>query len=199
MVAWSDELDRVDGQPVLSLYVTLMNSYRDLSLHRILAYSKPGRIHGYRWTCSNAKTACPRDTRVSLIVLPHFCIYGAFRPTTHHAFSSQCSIISDASDCDTRHLSLIFFDVLLVDSQSLLSVPYTRRRALLSSIISPLVPGRVMLAESWPIDMSRGMNEGARQLREVFAESLAGFEEGLVLKDGNSGWRDWRRPWVKVR
>lgn len=118
--------------------------------------------------------------------------------STHHAFSSQCSIISDASDYDTRHLSLIFFDILLIDSESLISMPYTDRRTLLSSIISPLKPGRIMLAESRPIDMSRGVDEAARQLREVFAGSLAGFEEGLVLKDGGSGWRDWKRPWVKV-
>ncbi|EIM86610.1 DNA ligase/mRNA capping enzyme, partial [Stereum hirsutum FP-91666 SS1] len=153
MVAWSDELSRVD------------EFWRIRSLVESTAIGGRAR---YKWR-------------------------------TYHAHSSQCSIISDASDSDTRHLSLIFFDVLLIDSKSLLPMPYTRRRTLLSSIVSPLEHGRVMLAESWPIDMSKGMEEGARQLREIFAGSLAGFEEGLVLKDGDSGWRNWRRPWVKLK
>lgn len=46
--------------------------------------------------------------------------------------------------------------------------------------------------------MTKGLETGARQLREIFAGSLAGFEEGLVLKDAEAGWREWGRPWVKV-
>lgn len=92
-----------------------------------------------------------------------------------------------------------------------------RRRALLEAIISPNsdlyrtptpTPDafkrsehgdrRVILADSVPIDMTRGIEEGARQLREVFAGRVAEFEEGVVLKDAESGWREPGRGWVKV-
>ncbi|TFY72020.1 hypothetical protein EVG20_g1000 [Dentipellis fragilis] len=88
---------------------------------------------------------------------------------------SQTSMISNASDGGTRHLALVFFDILLLDSKSLLHIPYYRRRALLE------------------------MAGGEDQLRRIFAAQIADFEEGLVLKVDESRYRDHQLPWIKLK
>lgn len=86
---------------------------------------------------------------------------------------SQCSILSNASDASTRHLALVFFDILYLDGVSLLGEPYSARRALLESVVAP-IPGRAMLA-------SRTRVRNAIELRDHFAGLVAACE-GCVLK-----------------
>lgn len=105
-------------------------------------------------------------------------------------------MVSDASDEGTRHLALVFFDVLMVDSSSLLYRPYSHRRSILESLINQR-PGYAMLSERTAIDMGC-RNEARDELTCVFANTIAAHEEGLVLKAEESKYGDWKLPWVKV-
>ncbi|KAA1470337.1 hypothetical protein DENSPDRAFT_797606 [Dentipellis sp. KUC8613] len=113
---------------------------------------------------------------------------------------SQTSMISNASDSGSRHLGLVFFDVLLLDSKSLLHIPYYRRRALLESVVTP-IPTHAMIAQRHSIllDGPSGIAGGEHQLRRVFAAHIADFEEGIVLKADESRYRDYRLPWIKLK
>lgn len=91
--------------------------------------------------------------------------------------------MSDASDNGTRHLALVFFDILFLNSVSLLSAPYSSRRSTLESIIH-MRPGHAMLADRTPIVLNgpRGANDAAEHLRTIWARIIAECSEGLVLK-----------------
>ena len=104
-------------------------------------------------------------------------------------------MISNGSDSGTRHLALVFFDILLLDGTSLLSFPYSERRAVLERVIRTK-PGYSMLAERTCIDMKRG--DPAEALRETFATLIADYQEGAVLKADSAQYGEWRLPWVKA-
>lgn len=116
-----------------------------------------------------------------------------------HSRGSQTSLVSDASDDNTRHLALVFFDVLILDSTPLLSSPYSARRSILESLIVP-IPGRAMLSSRTPIERSgaNGLARAEKELRRVFAQHIADHHEGLVLKADDSPYGSTRVPWVKV-
>lgn len=106
---------------------------------------------------------------------------------------------SDASAGGDRHLALVFFDILYLNSHSLLSEPYTTRRSTLESIVHP-VPSYAILAERHEIDIS-GIGElegGTEDLRRIFAAAVADHQEGLVLKAAEGRYVDRHLPWVKV-
>lgn len=107
---------------------------------------------------------------------------------------SQTSMLSD--DSEARQLGLVFFDVLMLDSKSLLSKSYSERRDILESLIS-VTPGEARLSERFPIDMN-GSHPPAR-LRTIFARHIATHQEGLVLKCDESRYNDYRLPWVKLK
>ncbi|KAJ7634197.1 hypothetical protein DFH06DRAFT_1221373 [Mycena polygramma] len=109
---------------------------------------------------------------------------------------SQASLMTDVSD--DRHLGLVFFDILMLNSKSLLSVPYSSRRAILESVIKPIT-GQAILAERIPIALNWTRNDTGLPLHRVFADCLACPEEGLVLKAGEAGYNDRRFPWVKLK
>ncbi|PCH44474.1 hypothetical protein WOLCODRAFT_105197 [Wolfiporia cocos MD-104 SS10] len=114
--------------------------------------------------------------------------------------SSQCSLESDASCEGTRHLAVVFFDVLILDNKSLLSATYAERRKILESIIT-LRHGYTMVAErkavpltsSWPSEAEKA------RFRVVFAQLLADHQEGVVLKADESVYNDGRLRWVKLK
>ncbi|EFI27392.1 hypothetical protein CC1G_14863 [Coprinopsis cinerea okayama7 len=109
---------------------------------------------------------------------------------------SQLSMLSD-DDTETRHLGLVFFDVLLLDSKSLLFTPYHERRTTLESLIQ-CTPGKVILAERFPIPMRPPLTAQSN-LRSIFASVIADHQEGLILKAEESRYNDWKLPWVKVK
>lgn len=109
--------------------------------------------------------------------------------------SSQCSLRSDASDGGTRHLALVFFDIILLDSHPLTGLPYHQRRKIMESIVLP-IPGLSLLAERSPIDLTKGIDAASAQLKSVFVQALVDHQEGLVLKASEGAYI--RSPWVKV-
>ncbi|KAF8325927.1 hypothetical protein F5887DRAFT_1065164 [Amanita rubescens] len=101
-----------------------------------------------------------------------------------------------SNDDRDRHLGLVFFDILVLDSLPLTQLPYSQRRELLESVIETSV-GHIFLAERTPIDLTTANPE--RQLQATFAQSIASFEEGVVLKADESTYHDYRLPWVKLK
>ena len=101
-----------------------------------------------------------------------------------------------SDDSEARQLGLVFFDVLMLDSKSLLSRPYSERRDILESLIS-VTPGEARLSERFPIDMN-GPHPSA-DLRTIFAQHISTHQEGLVLKCDESRYNDNRLPWVKLK
>jgi DNA ligase 4 len=111
-------------------------------------------------------------------------------------YRSQSSLVSNASDDGTRHLALIFFDILFIDGQSLLFEPYSKRRALLESVIQQR-HGYAMLAKRTPIDTTN-KDWAENELTAVFAKLKREFEEGAVLKADESLYNDPELRWTKV-
>lgn len=107
---------------------------------------------------------------------------------------SQLSTMTDESR--SRHLALVFFDVLVLDDEPLIFQAYATRRQILETYIKPL-PTKAMLSERYHIDMFG--SDPHKTLQTVFAEHLGDHLEGLVLKADESEYNDFRQPWVKLK
>jgi DNA ligase-4 len=101
-----------------------------------------------------------------------------------------------------RHLCLIFFDILHLDGDSLLNLPYSARRAALERAIRP-IPGFASLAQRTPVHLHLGREPALAALRLAFQRSSAAHEEGLVLKSSCSPYpsasRTGAHRWVKLK
>jgi DNA ligase-4 len=97
---------------------------------------------------------------------------------------------------DDLSLGLVFFDILYLDSESLLTKSYAERRELLESLIDT-TQGKAILASRYPINMFA--KDPCKELYKIFAQHIAMCEEGLVLKAEESMYNNYRKPWVKVK
>ena len=104
-------------------------------------------------------------------------------------------MISNASEGGTRHLAIVFFDILLIDGVSLLSSGYAERRAALERVIKT-TPGYAILAERTCIDLT--LPDADEVCRQAFSKLLANYQEGAVLKAERAQYAERRLPWVKV-
>ncbi|KAG6844737.1 hypothetical protein H0H87_004069 [Tephrocybe sp. NHM501043] len=118
------------------------------------------------------------------------------------ADSEACSQTSMQTDySDDWKLGLVFFDVLSLDSKSLLMTPYGQRREILERIIQ-VIPGQCILAERIPIGLRGVYYKDLPQviaLERVFANSISRHLEGLVLKGEETKYHDFLMPWVKLK
>lgn len=78
-----------------------------------------------------------------------------------------------------ERLMIVYFDVLLVDDQSMLNVRHSERRRRLSSIVK-CQAGEAELVQSTNINFTSRI--AARELQRAFASCLVKRQEGLVLK-----------------
>ncbi|CRK31961.1 hypothetical protein BN1708_005599 [Verticillium longisporum] len=92
--------------------------------------------------------------------------------------STQDRVGIHKSDPD-EHLMIVYFDVLLIDNESLLGTRQTDRFNRLRELITCRT-GHAQLVHRQVIDLS--LRQGASDLRRAFAESITHREEGLVLK-----------------
>ncbi|GAA6011978.1 hypothetical protein JCM10207_003447 [Rhodosporidiobolus poonsookiae] len=97
------------------------------------------------------------------------------------------------------HLMVVWFDLLVVDDESLLDEPYELRRARLESLVRPL-EGFSMLADSVLINFDHPPS-ALENLRLRFAHIITKRCEGLMLKPLTSRYNDVRRGqrWVKLK
>ncbi|KAI1765971.1 hypothetical protein GGR53DRAFT_519334 [Hypoxylon sp. FL1150] len=85
----------------------------------------------------------------------------------------------DSQPHDHEHLMIVYFDVLLIDGESLLGVRHSERFRRLSELITCRT-GVAELVQRESISFSRP--SGASKLREAFAKCIVSRGEGLVLK-----------------
>jgi DNA ligase 4 len=76
--------------------------------------------------------------------MDHLGSTSSSRPRKEYGCSIQLSpeakfpLESDGIDDGTRHLMLVFFDILYIDGRSLLMEPYSTRRSMLEELILPI-------------------------------------------------------------
>jgi DNA ligase-4 len=104
--------------------------------------------------------------------------------------------MTDESKTSGRHLGLVFFDILVLDSEPVLFQPYSTRRQLLEALITT-IPTKAIFSDRYKIDMS-GLDP-SETLQKIFTEHVADHQEGLVLKAEESGYNDEGLPWVKLK
>jgi DNA ligase-4 len=122
-------------------------------------------------------------------------IEASFRWYPHGANSiSQLSMMTDESQ--SRHLALVFFDVLVLDDEPLIFQAYATRRQILETYIKP-IPSKAVLSERYQIDMFGP--DPHKALQTIFAENLGDHLEGLILKADESEYNEFRLPWVKLK
>ncbi|KAK3403114.1 hypothetical protein B0T20DRAFT_388774 [Sordaria brevicollis] len=78
-----------------------------------------------------------------------------------------------------EHLMIVYYDILMIDDESLLAVKHSQRHQRLREIITE-VKGRSMLVQRQTIDCKLPSAES--DLRRAFAKCIANRGEGLVLK-----------------
>lgn len=122
------------------------------------------------------------------------------RAASSYMNRDSCPSLHSSSTESPIHLALVFFDILLLGSASLLNVPYSVRRSMLESVVQE-IPSQAMIAERSVVSSGPElcMENAAQHLREIWAQRIAASQEGLVLKSGESIYGDWRLPCVKVR
>ncbi|WOO77589.1 DNA ligase 1 [Vanrija pseudolonga] len=100
-----------------------------------------------------------------------------------------------------RHLCLVFFDILHLDGENLLTVAYHSRRSLLKSVVRP-IHGFSMFAMCQSISLDMGKDHARLSLKKAFdtvCDGREGSSEGLVLKADSSTYNDPKLPWVKLK
>ncbi|KAF0326080.1 ATP dependent dna ligase domain protein [Colletotrichum asianum] len=92
-----------------------------------------------------------------------------------------------------EHLMIVYYDVLLVDGESLLGVRHSERFKRLTDLVT-CREGFAELVERQVVSFSQPM--AASHLRKAFAKSIAARDEGLVLKpdDPYFDFSENRRP-----
>ncbi|GAA6016518.1 hypothetical protein JCM11491_002348 [Sporobolomyces phaffii] len=99
----------------------------------------------------------------------------------------------------TLHLKIVWFDILVTDTENLCELPYCERRARLEKLVRP-IPGFSMLAERVLIDFAHPPS-ALENLRLHFAKIITDRCEGLMLKPLSSKYNDARRgqKWIKLK
>ncbi|KAH6626261.1 hypothetical protein B0J18DRAFT_366022 [Chaetomium sp. MPI-SDFR-AT-0129] len=78
-----------------------------------------------------------------------------------------------------EHLMIVYYDVLMVDQESLLAVQHSKRFQRLKDLIT-LIPGRSSIVKREVLDCTR--SSARSDLRRAFAKCITARGEGLVLK-----------------
>ncbi|KAI5120358.1 hypothetical protein M0805_006881 [Coniferiporia weirii] len=119
-----------------------------------------------------------------------------YRTSRSNVNVPRCPSRPDAN----RHLAIVFFDILFLNGNSLLSLEYSLRRSVLENVVRP-IPQYAFIAHREEIDLSsaNSFESGLEKLRQIFAKCIANHEEGLVLKASNGLYTDQRNVWVKLK
>ncbi|KAF8159724.1 hypothetical protein B0H34DRAFT_704613 [Crassisporium funariophilum] len=119
------------------------------------------------------------------------------RRRSHLVVPDDDMLESMQNDADEDlHLGLVLFDILVLDSETLLFQPYSRRREILEALIIEK-PGQAILADRWVVNMS--LPQPHQILDKIFSDHIKACQEGLVLKAANSWYNEYRKPWVKLK
>ncbi|KAI8809159.1 ATP dependent DNA ligase domain-containing protein [Cladochytrium replicatum] len=107
--------------------------------------------------------------------------------------------VEQALKPSSRHLCVVFFDILLLDSIPLLDKPFEKRRSILESTVR-ITPNRSILSRGEWLEAST-----SEPLRWFFANTIVENEEGIVVKGALSAYRPGAIPrkgggnWCKLK
>ena len=87
--------------------------------------------------------------------------------------------LQDSLPHEWEHLMIVFFDVVVLDDESVVRHCLQDRRKILRDLIR-VIPGRSMRSEWTLLDFKTG--DGITDLKQAFARILADRNEGLILK-----------------
>lgn len=88
------------------------------------------------------------------------------------------SLVSNASDCSSRHLKVVFFDVMFIDGLSLLDKCYRDRRAQLECLVNPIL-GFASLSHRERVDL---YGDPVQIIARIFSEHIASYQEGRLTR-----------------
>ena len=99
---------------------------------------------------------------------------------------------------------IVFYDVLLIDEDSVLHKPHRERRCLLEKLVTS-IKGSVELTWQMQVDFSKP--DGPRRLKQGLAQAFVQRWEGLVAKPSDEPYFDLGRPikgrypsrWIKLK
>ncbi|KAK6084825.1 ATP dependent DNA ligase domain-containing protein [Seiridium cupressi] len=100
-----------------------------------------------------------------------------------HRSGSFLGTTGDVRSKFYEHPMIIYYDILLIDDDSLLNTRQSDRFRRLESLITPR-EGHAALVQRQMIDFRK--RDAAKQLEDVFVKSSLAREEGLVLKPNDS-------------
>ncbi|KAF2455694.1 hypothetical protein BDY21DRAFT_387001 [Lineolata rhizophorae] len=113
------------------------------------------------------------------------------------------NINNDSPPDKSEHLMMIYYDVLMIDDESVMTQPYARRRDRLRQLVKKL-HGRSMTSMRAVIDFSE--ENAQSRLTVQFSRALACRYEGLVLKPLNAPYfslisdpDNWRWDFIKLK
>ncbi len=101
----------------------------------------------------------------------------------------------DSQPSPWEHLMVVYYDLLMVDSESLLAVRHSERFQRLRNLITPVL-GRSAIVKREMIDCTR--RSAVSDLRRAFAKCITARGEGLVLK-GDDPYFDFGTTWQPYR
>lgn len=102
-----------------------------------------------------------------------------FERIRRHVNRSGRFIGMDSQPPASEHLMIVYYDLLLVDDESMLNVRHSDRFLRMSTLVY-CSEGRTTLVERQVINFSSRL--AVQELREAFATCIVNKEEGLVLK-----------------
>ncbi|KAF2800418.1 hypothetical protein K505DRAFT_228760 [Melanomma pulvis-pyrius CBS 109.77] len=87
--------------------------------------------------------------------------------------------LQDSQPHEWEHLMIVFFDIIVLDDNSVLQQGLQERRDTLRDVVQ-IIPGRSMRSEWTLLDFKT--EDGITDLKQTFAQTLASCKEGLILK-----------------
>jgi DNA ligase-4 len=87
--------------------------------------------------------------------------------------------LQDSLPHEWEHLMLVFFDVLVLDGEPIMRQCLQKRRQTLRNLVK-VIPGRSLRSQWTLLDFKS--EYGITDLKQAFAMSLVGRQEGLILK-----------------
>ncbi|ORY50865.1 DNA ligase/mRNA capping enzyme [Rhizoclosmatium globosum] len=116
------------------------------------------------------------------------------------AFASEKSRSTNHDILTTqKHYLLVFFDIMYLNGESLLSLPYVQRREILEQVIRP-IPNYSAVSETRRFQLQLDPDEACTQLRKYFLQVCARPAEGLVCKGVSGRYEPGRDSlWMKLK
>lgn len=121
-----------------------------------------------------------------------------------HRSGYVLAVANESRPHESEHLMVIFYDVLLIDKDPVLTKPHRNRRKQLEQLVLP-IPGRADLVMREEVYFSSP--DGPKHLQRAFASGITQRWEGFVLKPSDEPYfsmmehprDDYAGCWIKLK